>query len=193
LFDLARDAHGVYAHHDRIVFVGHAFGNRLARASSALYPAHSAGVILIGAGGQSPIPDAAAKALTACFDPRLPVARRTQAIRYGFFAADNEIPDYWLRGWHAKTARLQGGTRTNSPSEDWWHGGQAPILVIAGLQDTIAPPQDTIDVLERDFPDRVTGIRLDGAGHALLPEKPNEIADAVLTWLTDLPTQETET
>ena len=190
LFDLAKDVHGIYAHHGKVVFLGHAFGNRVARASGTLYPENTAGIVLIGAGGKRPIEDKAAAALRDCFDPSLTIATRKEAIRYGFFADENAIPDYWMRGWHRDTAQLQGATRRNSPPETWWSGGTAPMLVIAGLQDTIAPPQDTIDLLEQEFPDRVTGIRLDGAGHALLPEKPDEIASAVLTWLQQLPTED---
>jgi len=185
LFDLARDAHGIYAARGPVVFLGHAFGNRVARTSATLFDDQTAGVILIASGGQKPIADKAAQALTQSFDPRLTIGKRKAAIRYAFFADGNEIPDYWLRGWHAETGRLQGGATRSTPSEDWTAGGTAPMLVIAGLQDTIAPPEDTIDILERDFPSRVTGVRLDGAGHALLPEKPDEIAEAVLTWLSE--------
>ena len=183
LFDLARDAHGLYAHRGPVIFLGHAFGNRVARASATLYPDQAAGVVLIASGGQKPIAEKAAQALRQSFDPRLTIAKRKAAVRYAFFADGNQIPDYWLRGWHAETGRLQGGASPAMPSDEWTAGGTAPMLVIAGLQDTIAPPEDTIDLLERNHPDRVTGVRIDGAGHALLPEKPTEIADAILAWL----------
>ncbi|MEO1552894.1 MAG: alpha/beta hydrolase [Pseudomonadota bacterium] len=187
LFDLARDAHGIYAAEQQVIFLGHAFGNRVARASATLYDAQTAGVILIASGGQKPIAEKAQQALTNSFDPRLTISARTEAVRYAFFAEGNEIPDYWLRGWHAGTGRLQGSATRITASDDWSAGGTAPMLVIAGLQDTIAPPEDTIDLLEQAYPDRVTGLRLDGAGHALLPEKPNEIASAILDWLNQLP------
>lgn len=183
LYDLAHDAHGIYATRGPVVFLGHAFGNRVARASATLFDDQTAGVILIASGGQKPIQDKAAKALRDSFDPRLTISKRTTAVRYAFFAGDNQIPDYWLRGWHAKTGRLQGGATPAMPSDDWTAGGTAPILVIAGLQDTIAPPADTIDLLEQAHPDRVTGVRIDHAGHALLPEQPEKISEAVLTWL----------
>lgn len=183
LFDLARDAHGVYAARGPVVFLGHAFGNRVARTSATLFPDETAGTILIAAGGQKPIAAKAQEALNQSFDPRLTIGKRTAAVRYAFFADENEIPDYWLRGWHAKTGRLQGEATRATPADAWTAGGAGPMLVIAGLQDTIAPPEDTIDILEERFPDRITAVRLDGAGHALLPEKPDEIAEAVLIWL----------
>ena len=190
LFDLARDAHGIYAADEAVIFLGHAFGNRVARASATLFDAQTAGVILIASGGQKPIAEKAQKALTDSFDPRLTISARTKAVRYGFFAEGNEIPDYWLRGWHAGTGRLQGAATRATPAQAWTAGGTSPMLIIAGLQDTIAPPEDTIDVLEQAYPDRVTAIRLDGAGHALLPEKPDEIASAILDWLAQVPSQE---
>nr|WP_070961324.1 alpha/beta hydrolase [Hyphomonas sp. Mor2] len=191
LYGLARDAHGVFENRGPVIFIGHAFGNRVARASATLFQDQAAGVILIASGGQKPIATKAAKALRDSFDPSLSLDARTQAVRYAFFADGNHIPDYWLRGWHAQTGRLQGGASPAMPSDEWTAGGTSPMLVIAGLQDTIAPPEDTIDLLERAHPDRVTGVRLEGAGHALLPEKPAEIAEAILTWLSGLPEMET--
>ncbi|MEM9570040.1 MAG: alpha/beta hydrolase [Pseudomonadota bacterium] len=190
LFDLAKDAHQIYAENGPVVFLGHAFGNRVARASATLYPEHAAGLILIASGGQKPIPERARRALNQSFDGDLSEDQHAAAVRYAFFADGNEIPDYWLRGWHAATARLQGHATASTSAEAWTAGGRAPMLVIAGLQDTIAPPADTIDYLELTHPDRVQGVRLDGAGHALLPEKPDEISRAILDWLDQLPTIE---
>ena len=189
LFDLASDAHDIYADDEQVVFLGHAFGNRVARASATLFDAQTAGVILIASGGQKPIAEKAQTALNQSFDPSLSIEDRTEAVRYGFFADGNEIPEYWLRGWHAGTGRLQGNATQITSPQAWTAGGSAPMLVIAGMQDTIAPPEDTVDLLERTYPARVTAIRLDGAGHALLPEKPNEIANAILAWLDTLSTE----
>ncbi len=188
LFDLAVDAHDIYGSDERVVFLGHAFGNRVARASATLFEAQTAGVILIASGGQKPIAGKAQTALNQSFDPSLSLPDRTEAVRYAFFAGGNEIPDYWLRGWHAGTGRLQGHATRITPPDAWTAGGSASMLVIAGMQDTIAPPEDTVDLLEDTYPERVTAIRLDGAGHALLPEKPNEIANAILAWLDSLAT-----
>jgi pimeloyl-ACP methyl ester carboxylesterase len=57
-----------------------------------------------------------------------------------------------------------------------------PILIIQGLQDRAAPPENG-RLLKAEAPDRVELIELDGAGHALLPEKPVEISGAVTTFL----------
>ena len=190
LFDLADDA-AIYleTRQEPVVVLGHAFGNRLARAVATRHPDKVRGVILLAAGGLKPIHEKASTALMQSFDPRLSPEDHREAVRYGFFADGNEIPDYWLRGWHAETGRLQGAATHAVDSKLWWTGGGKPLLVVAGLQDRIAPPADTIDLLEAELGDQVTAVRIDGAGHALLPEVPDEIAAAITDWLAGLPDQ----
>ena len=60
-------------------------------------------------------------------------------------------------------------------------GGTAPALVIQGLEDKIAPPQNAFDFATSRpnawlvaFPDM---------GHAMLPEHPTQIADTVISFL----------
>ena len=57
-----------------------------------------------------------------------------------------------------------------------------PLLVVQGLDDTVARPENGRS-LKDDLGDRVHLVELSGAGHALLIEKPAEIADAILTFL----------
>ena len=183
MFTLAEDAHTAIKAQGETVFVlGHAFGNRLARAAATKYPDDVHGVILIASGGQRPIEEKAAKALKDSFDASLPLDQRREQVRYGFFADGNDIPDYWLRGWHAETAQIHGKV-ARTHADEWIAGGDGQMLVIAAMQDTIAPLADTIDLLEADFPDRVTAVRIEKAGHALLPEQPELIAMAVIDWL----------
>jgi pimeloyl-ACP methyl ester carboxylesterase len=188
LFDLADDAAIYLKTRDApVVVLGHAFGNRLARAVATRHPDQVRGVILLAAGGLKPIPEKANNALMQSFDPSLTPEQHQEAVRYGFFAEGNDIPDYWLRGWHMETARLQGAATRSVESPLWWEAGGKPMLVIAGLQDSIAPPADTIDLLEAELGDQVTAVRIDGAGHALLPEVPGELARAITDWLAKLP------
>lgn len=186
LMDLASDAsHLVGRAGGKPVLVGHAFGNRLARATATLTAKDISGVVLLAAGGLKPIPEKARQALTNSFRPDLSPAEHEAAVHYGFFADTSDVPDYWLRGWHVKTGTMQGQAVARTEASEWWAAGGAPLLVIAGLQDSIAPPVDTIDLLEAEFAGRVSGVRIDGAGHALLPEKPEEVARAMLDWLDE--------
>lgn len=184
LYDLADDSDAYLKSRPKPVYVlGHAFGNRLARSVAHRHPDRVAGVILIAAGGLHPIADKANTALRNCFAPNLSRDEFEASVRYGFFADGNTIPDYWLRGWHRKTAQIQGAATRAIDTKEWWAGGGKPMLVIAARQDTIAPPEHTIDELEATFPDTVTGVRIDAAGHALLPEQPEQIEAAIIDWL----------
>ncbi len=145
------------------------------------------GVILLAAGGLKPIAEKANTALQQSFDPGLTPDAHREAVRYGFFAEGNPVPDYWLRGWHLETGRLQGGATRSVDSSLWWTAAGKPMLVITGLQDTIAPPADTIDLLEAELGDQVTAVRIDGPAMALLPEVPDQLAAAITDWLAELP------
>lgn len=56
------------------------------------------------------------------------------------------------------------------------------MLVAQGLQDVAAVPTNA-RIFKADFPDRVRLVEMDRAAHALLPEQPKQVGDAVLTFL----------
>ncbi len=66
--------------------------------------------------------------------------------------------------------------------EEWWGAGKARLLVVVGLQDVVAPPENG-RLIKDEFGDRVTLQEIDGAGHAMLPERPKQVAAAVLNFL----------
>lgn len=169
------------------VFIGHAFGNRVARAAGNHFErltgeAKPSAVILLAAGGPAAIDPEADAALKQIFDPRLPFKTRKAAMTSALFAAGNTIPDHWTRGWHTETAMLQGKAKTNK-IEQWEDAGGVPMLAVQPAQDRIAPRADAADYLAAKFPDQVTVATIDGAGHALLPEQPEAVADAVIAYL----------
>lgn len=175
------------------VFIGHAYGNRVTRAAATLFPKSTAGVILLAAGGKRPVPIQAREALRKCFDHTITTHEHREAVKYAFFARCNgsrtaTIPEHWVTDWHSSTAQVQFAATRNTACDEWWSAGDtAPILAIAGNQDTIAPVSDSIDVLESELvAGRVTTLRLEGAGHALLPEQPERIATTVRDWLSHL-------
>ena len=168
----------------RCAIVGHAFGNRLARTVASKYPDLIDKVILIAAGGKRPIAEAARTALRNCFNPDRSPAEHEADIRYGFFAPGNDIPAHWSRGWHATTALVQGQATHNTESGDWWRAGGRPMLVVQGLADTIAPKEDTTDLLVEELGAQVTSVVIEHAGHALLPEQPGRISEALIDYLS---------
>ena len=170
---------------EQFALIGHAYGNRVVRTISEDNPERVTAVILLAAGGQKPIAPKADLALRDIFDPRHSTKKRLADIRYAFFAGDNEIPEYWRKGWHTKAAIAQGKAVAATADTAWQSGGTAPMLVVQPEKDRIAPKADTADILQARFPDRVSLVIIPNAGHALLPEQPAAVRDAVLTFLDE--------
>ncbi len=166
------------------VIVGHAFGQRVCRMLASDRPDLVSAVIMLAAGGKIPPTADVSAALRACFDLSLPRERRLEAVQTAFFAPGND-PTVWHDGWEPDVAEMQGRAWRASPVDNWWEAGRAPLLVIQGLQDRAAVPENG-RLLQRELGKRVELIEINGAGHALLPERPKEIATAILGFLARL-------
>ena len=70
----------------------------------------------------------------------------------------------------------------NVPLEYWWSAGTAPLLVIQGLDDEVAPPGNGHALREQSV-ERVRVVDLPHAGHFLLLEQPEAVARAVSEFL----------
>ena len=169
----------------QIVAIGHAFGNGIARRAAVLYPDLVVGVVAIGAGGKihDPDPDVY-RTFDKIFDLGVDEGTRSAAIARSFFA-NGTVPPDWINGWWPEVYRPYIDAANATETEDWWSAGSAAILVVQGLEDRVAPPQNGYD-LKAVAGDRATIVDLDGASHALLPEKPQEIETAVIQFLNDL-------
>jgi pimeloyl-ACP methyl ester carboxylesterase len=160
--------------------VGHALGNRVARCLAADRPGLVASVTLLAAGGRHPGDEEAHRALLRCFGGP-PADEHRAAVATAFFAPGND-PSPFLGGWDADAALRQRAAVQATDPADWWDAGTAPLLVVQGLHDRIAPPVNGRD-LAIAHPDRVTLVEIERAGHALLPEQPADVAAAVLGFL----------
>lgn len=180
LHDLAGDVAAVIraAGKAPATVIGHAFGNRIARAAATNHPELVNRVVLIAAGGYKPIEPEIRQALMNCFNEELPRKDRLAAIKLAFFADGND-PALWESGWFRDVAAYQTEANTATPASEWLAGGRAKILVLQGAEDTVAPPENSEHLL-KEYGDRVRVIEIQKAGHALLPEQPEAIAKAIL-------------
>ena len=71
----------------------------------------------------------------------------------------------------------------STPNENWWRAGTAPMLIIQGLDDLLAPPANG-RILRDKLGDRVKLVELEDTAHALLPEQPKIIAQTILDFIS---------
>lgn len=163
----------------RAHFVGHAFGNRVARSFATLHPAYVTDVTLLAAGGQRALTPEQRNTLLAIFltaDDQI----RLGFIEKAFFAPGGDA-SVWLYGWNTPAALAQGFAAEN-PVLDFLDAGGKPILLIQPAEDFIAPPEDAGRLLAEQLGDQVTYVELPNTGHALLPERPNTVAARMIAF-----------
>ena len=187
LHDMAGDIAGVIRAEGggRAVILGHGFGHFVARMTAVDHPSVVRGVVLAAAAARQYAPEIAATPRRAG-NLDSPEADRLAALRLGFFAPGHD-PAAWLHGWHPATQRMQIDCREKQGVQqaDWWHAGSAPMLELIPALDPFKP-RETWGELRAEFGDRVQAMVIDNASHALFPEVPRAVADAVLAWVRGL-------
>lgn len=161
-----------------VVLIGHAYGNRVARTVAADHPHLVQELVLIAAGGLIPIHEEIVAAMRGSMTPELAREERLAHLSKAFFAPGND-PSVWLDGWWPEAALAQSAAVRATKVEDWWEAGGKPITVLQASDDAIATRENAED-LARRLGDRVKIVDISGAGHAMLPEQPEQIAVAVL-------------
>jgi pimeloyl-ACP methyl ester carboxylesterase len=164
--------------------VGHAFGNRVARLVAARHPTVVRSIVLLGAGGEVPGDPDAREALARCFDG-LPAAEHLASVRTAFFGPRSIVPPAWIAGWDRACALAQQRALEASGDDGVVLAVGHDLLVVQGLADRIAPPENGRGLVERAHAagHRAELVEVAGAGHALLPEQPDEVTQAVATFL----------
>lgn len=183
LFDLAADVTAAIEAERAgpAVIAGHAFGSWVARAAATRRPDLVRAVALIAASRKGPIDPQIRPSISACFDATLPEEDRLAHLRRAFFAPGND-PRSFLGGWHADVARVQREAGAAVPQDDWWRAGGVPMLDLVAAQDALVPPDRRYE-LRDELGAQVTVEIVEGAGHALVPERPDEVAAALRRFL----------
>jgi pimeloyl-ACP methyl ester carboxylesterase len=186
LHDFARDVATVIQTlgGGRAVVVGHAYGNWVARMTAVDHPALVRGVVIAAAAAKQYAPELSV-AVTKAGDPSLPEEERLAALRFGFFAPGND-PRVWLDGWHPGVRNAQRAAAAATKQSEWWSGGTAPLLDLQAAQDPFKPA-DKRNEMKDEFGARVTIAVIQNASHALIPEQPKAVVDALATWISTLP------
>jgi pimeloyl-ACP methyl ester carboxylesterase len=92
----------------------------------------------------------------------------------------------WLSGWHPEVRDSQRAAVAAVKQDEWWSGGSAPLLDLQAAQDPFKPATKRNE-MKNEFGDRVTLVVIDNASHALIPEQPKAVVDALVEWVSLLP------
>ncbi len=171
---------------EKVHLIGWAFGNRIARATAASYPDQVETVTLLAAGGLVAPSKAARDANTQVISSKnLSKERQVELYKASIFSPASDVmailksvpSKTWPEARAAQTAAMSKADRS-----DWLSGGDVNMLVVQGLDDKMAVPANGY-ALKKEFPERVTLADIFNAGHMLLVERPNEIAEKVISFL----------
>lgn len=161
--------------------LGHAFGQWVARCLAADHPRRVRGVILAAAAARR-IDPALREALSVAADPAQPRLARLAALRSAFFAPGHDA-SAWLHNWHPAAARSQRDAGAATAIDDWWHAGTAPVLDLQAEFDPWRPAETRQDIEADLGSDRVRVVLIRDASHALIPEQPAAVVEAVVDWI----------
>jgi pimeloyl-ACP methyl ester carboxylesterase len=194
LHDFARDTAEVIAQAggSPAVIVGHAFGNWVARMTAVDYPKQVRGVVIVAAAAKAypagfPGAKQLSEAVRKAGDPALPEAERLTYLRTAFFAPGNDA-GAWLNGWHPELDEAQSAAGRATRQSEWWPGGAAPLLDLQAALDPFKP-RAMMNEMREEFGERVTIVVIPNASHALIPEQPAAVVDAIVHWIGTLPRQ----
>jgi pimeloyl-ACP methyl ester carboxylesterase len=186
LHDFARDIAEVVKKlgGGKAVVVGHAFGNWVARMTAADHPDLVRGVVIAAAAAKQYAPELST-AVTKAGDLSLSDDERLAALRFAFFAQGND-PTVWLKGWHPEIRDSQRAAVAAVKQDEWWSGGTAPLLDLQAENDPFKP-ESKRNEMKNEFGSRVTVMVIPNASHALIPEQPEAVVEALNRWIKGLP------
>lgn len=187
LHDFANDIAMVIEHDGGgpTVVAGHAFGNFVARTMAADHPKLVRAVVLLAATHTWPLAPELRDSINKCHQMDLPEEVRLKHLQHVFFAPGNDA-SVWLGGWDEEVMHAERDATEATPKPEWWTAGKAPVLDVLSLKDPLSPPDSIYTYRDQWGADRVTIAKIDNAAHALLPEQPTAVADAIAAYMKQL-------
>ncbi|MHA1727493.1 MAG: alpha/beta fold hydrolase [Promethearchaeota archaeon] len=190
MHDLAGDIAGVIESLGCIPVhvLGWAFGSRIVRCLASDRPNLIKTVTLLCAAGKVAPSAETWKIFSKTFTRETPKEEYIESLIFSFFSPSTprELALRALRlsgNWpEAKKANRYAGK--NTAVEEWWDSGKSDLLIIQGLDDRIAPPENG-RIYKEEFGDRITLIEIEKAGHFLIQEQPQVISKAIVSYLRE--------
>ena len=168
----------------KAIVVGHAYGHWVARVTDMKYPNLVRGVVVLGASAKV-FPPGMAEALAIASDTSQPEASRIAALNKVMFAPGNDS-SVWLTGWHPKLRAAYRKAGATPPKDVWFNVSNAPILDLQGEKDPWRPPSTRYE-LKDVLGNKVTVQVISNSSHAMIPEQPTAVVNAIVGWEKTLP------
>jgi pimeloyl-ACP methyl ester carboxylesterase len=183
--DLARDVAHVIARENAgpAVIAGHAYGNWVARMTATDHPSLVRGIVLMAAAAKA-YPEELRAVVQQSGDASLPVEQRLAALRKGFFLPAHDA-SVWLRGWAPAANKAQSVAASATKQAEYWQAGTVPMLDLVPDGDPFKPKEKWNESRE-EFGERASVVVIPNASHALIPEQPGAVVDAILAWIAKL-------
>ncbi|UUX35082.1 alpha/beta fold hydrolase [Fundicoccus culcitae] len=161
--------------------VGHAFGNWIARIVAVTRPDLVKGICVLAAAAKGEFLPEISQALAKSSDLTLPDDERVEFIKMAFFGPNGDATK-WLSGWYQETKVLHTEATKLSPQDEWWDaGGQVPIFEVRAELDPFAPKERANEMRDL-FGERVLTVEIPNASHSLIPEQPEAVVAALVTY-----------
>jgi pimeloyl-ACP methyl ester carboxylesterase len=184
LHDFGNDIAAVIRHYGGpAVIVGHALGNWVARTTATDHPELVRGVVIAAAAAKTYPPELSV-AVTKSGDMSLPREERLKYLQGTFFLPGHDA-SVWLDGWHPEASESQRLAGLATKQSDWWAAGKVPLLDLQAGNDPFHPIE-RMNELKTELGDRVTVVVIANASHALLPEQPKAVVEAIVAWIRKL-------
>ncbi len=167
----------------RVVIVGHAFGNWVARMTATLYPHKVRGVVIAAAAARQ-YPSYLTQNIRRIVDPEVAQSERLALLQQTFFAPGNDA-SVWLEGWHRDVRDSQFAAHQATAQDAWWGAGGVPLLDLQAADDPFLPP-DRRHALREELGPRISIALVEHASHALIPEQPARVVEAIVQWIATL-------
>jgi pimeloyl-ACP methyl ester carboxylesterase len=169
--------------------VGHSMGSLVAMETAARHPARVAKLALVGTAVPMPVSEPllnASKANDHVAYEMINVFSHSSTAQIG----GNRVPGIWMMGSAMRLMERScpGVLHADFSACNAYGNGlkaavlvKCPALLILGKRDQMAPTKAARDVISK-LPD-VKIVALDGAGHALMTEKPDDVLDSLIAFL----------
>jgi pimeloyl-ACP methyl ester carboxylesterase len=167
---------------EKVHLAGKTFGQRIMRTASADKPDRVLSLTLMGAGGEILPEKPVQEAYKKLSDPNTPPAERLELLEFSNFAAANkDKAKLSLDGGFPKVAGAQVLISNRTPLAEWGMGGTAPMLILQGLEDKVAVPQNGFNLATKRPNTWLVGIP--NCGHNMVYEKPLEVAELITAFI----------